>query len=58
MSSKWKKNINYQPFLEVTYSVYRTAEMLPDKDIKLSMTVENGKYQQIWLIKWIQFLVS
>lgn len=33
----------YQPFLEVTYSVYRTAEMLPDKDIKLSMTVENGK---------------
>ena len=33
----------YQPFLEITYSVYRTAEMLPDKDIKLSMTVENGK---------------
>ena len=29
--------------MEVTYSVYRTAEMLPDKDIKLSMTVENGK---------------
>lgn len=42
MATKYKY---YQPYLEVTYSVYEKAELLPDEGVKATVTVENGKMQ-------------